>query len=185
MRGMWAAWLGVAFGGAMLFAPAAARAQEDAPPAKSPTEPLQQPAAAPAIVTPLPVAEEPPPFPPLWQIVAPRLSAGYTSGPGFGYSNGFSQIEGFVPLYGGSYQHLVFLDYHGLASDNNFHWGNNLGVGYRYYSPSRDRIYGAWSALTRATTASPPSRRPARRGDDGPLARLPPTAMSSWARRSP
>ena len=98
------------------------------------------------MVTPLPVAEEPVGFP-IWQIVAPRLSAGYTSGPGMGYSNGFTQINAFVPVFGASYEHLFYVDLRGIASDNNFHWGNNLGTGYRYYSASENRIYGVWSAF--------------------------------------
>lgn len=145
MRGIWGACLSLALCGAFLCAPAAICAQD--PPAKSPTEPLQQPAPAPATVTPLPVVEVPPPAFPLWQIVTPRFSAGYTSGPGVGYSNGFSQIEAFVPVWGASYQNLVYLDLRGIASDNNFHWGNNIGAGYRYYSPERDRIYGGWAAF--------------------------------------
>ena len=148
MRGMWVAWLGAGILGAAWLSSPVVRAQDtppDSPPAKSPTEPLTSPPAAPAAVTPLPPVIEEPNYFPLWQVVAPRLGAGYTQRPGVAF-NGFTQTKAFVPIYGGSIQQLVYLDMRCLLSDDNAHWGTNGGVGYRYYNPNTDRIYGGWGS---------------------------------------
>lgn len=106
------------------------------PPSAAPTQP------APMLVYPAPLLPEDG----LWSIVQPRVGAQYFTGPGMGYSNGFTAFDAFVPLYGASPQHLVYTDLRGIISDQSALWGNNVGAGYRYYSTDLDRIFGAWSA---------------------------------------
>ncbi len=78
-----------------------------------------------------------------WDVVAPRVGVGYTTGPGFGYEGGYAMFDGFIPLADGPPDRLTFLDLHALVSEGR-DWGGNLALGQRYYNPNQDRIYGAW-----------------------------------------
>jgi hypothetical protein len=107
--------------------------------------------AAEAKLEPTPAVEAPDPIPfvrhdGLWGSIGPRLSVEYFTGPGFGYYNGYSSFDAFIPVFGSSLNHLVYVDARGILSDDNTLWGNNLGLGYRFYHPPLDRIFGAWTS---------------------------------------
>jgi hypothetical protein len=82
----------------------------------------------------------------VWGSFLPRLGVEYYTGPGFGYSNGYTTFDGMVPVFGTSLNHLVYLDLRGIVSDQSSLWGNNVGLGYRFYHPPLNRIFGAWTS---------------------------------------
>lgn len=120
----------------------AAEEPSQAPPPPDPVPSAQPAAPAPVLVYPAPLWPEDG----IWSVVRPRLGAQYITGPGMGYSNGFTALEGFVPIYGASPEHLIYTDLRGIISDQSALWGNNVGAGYRYFNNDLDRIFGAWTA---------------------------------------
>jgi len=73
--------------------------------------------------------------------ITPRAGAGYsTSGGGY---DGFGSFEGFIPLTQTPGKDLLYLVGR-LLLDNNAQLGGNLLVGYRFYNPSANLIYGGY-----------------------------------------
>lgn len=89
----------------------------------------------------------------LWGVVVPRIGAQYLAGPGVGYRHGYTSVEGFIPVYGGEANRLLFLDLRGLVSDTS-KLGSNVGLGYRFYVPEMDRIFGGYSAWDSRNTGN-------------------------------
>lgn len=156
MRGKWTSWVGVCLVmGCVIGSAQPAEEVDQAPPpdpvpsaVPRPADPAPPPAPVAAAPT-TPFIYEPAPLisgDGIWSVVAPRVGAAYFTGPGMGYANGFTALEGFVPLYGGSPEHLVYLDLRGIISDQSALWSNNVGGGYRYYSAELNRIFGVWNA---------------------------------------
>lgn len=132
--------------GTMSILHAADANPEPTPPAANPKPEATLPATEPA---PTPPVAEPIPFVPhdgLWGSFGPRLSLEYFTGPGFGYYTGYTTFDSFIPVFGSSLNHLVYVDARGILSDTNVLWGNNLGLGYRFYHPPLDRMFGAWTS---------------------------------------
>jgi hypothetical protein len=71
-------------------------------------------------------------------------TAAYSSTPGIGptnSANGFTSVEGMVPLFIQAERQLFFLDVRGLLSDTG-RGGFDLGGGYRWLNPQTDRVLG-------------------------------------------
>jgi hypothetical protein len=71
-------------------------------------------------------------------------TAAYSSTPGVGptnSANGFTSVEGMVPLFEQSGRELFFVDVRGLLSDTG-HGGGNLGGGYRWLDSNTDCVFG-------------------------------------------
>ncbi|MFO0866614.1 MAG: inverse autotransporter beta domain-containing protein [Gemmataceae bacterium] len=106
-----------------------------------PVEPVIGTAGGPTLSL-IPV-EEAPYDPVPWRLTARH---DFGDGPGmFGsnsYRNGFSYLEGFIPLLQGQGE-VVFGDLRVVNYDDSRLWEFNSGVGYRYLMPDRDVILGA------------------------------------------
>jgi len=73
--------------------------------------------------------------------VLPWGAIQYTTGPGYGYRDGFSTLLGFIPILQSDVG-ILFGDLRGTLN-NDALLSSNVGAGYRYYNPDRDRIWGA------------------------------------------
>lgn len=86
----------------------------------------------------------PPPAAESAQVGCPiRYTLRHFGGEAPGYELGVTRLELFIPLaeYNGS--NLLFCDLQPLIYDDG-NWGSNLGVGYRWYSPTVDRVFGLY-----------------------------------------
>ena len=72
-----------------------------------------------------------------------RYTLRHFAGQAPGYDTGVTRFELFVPLaeYDGS--NLLFCDLQPMLY-NDGNWGSNLGLGYRWYSPAFDRVFGLY-----------------------------------------
>jgi trimeric autotransporter adhesin len=72
-----------------------------------------------------------------------RYTLRHFAGQAPGYDTGVTRFELFVPLaeYDGS--NLLFCDLQPMIY-NDGNWGSNLGLGYRWYSPAFDRVFGLY-----------------------------------------
>ena len=142
--------------GFLLGTMASLHAADDAKPAA--TSP-----AAEATLEPTPRLEatDPIPFVPhdgLWGSIGPRLSVEYFTGPVFGYYNGYSSFDAVIPVFGRrSTTRCTWTP--AASSRTNMLLGQQPGLGYRFYHPPLDRIFGAWTSWTFATRISPPTTR--------------------------
>ncbi|MEQ9483008.1 right-handed parallel beta-helix repeat-containing protein [Coleofasciculus sp. F4-SAH-05] len=74
--------------------------------------------------------------------IKPRLGIGHTSsGGGF---DGFTRLEGFVPLLQTPGKNLTFLEGRLFLDNDDANLGGNLLLGYRTYSANSDRIWGGY-----------------------------------------
>lgn len=81
--------------------------------------------------------------------ITPRAGVSYsTSGGGY---DGFASFQGFFPLQQTPGKNLLYLVGQ-LLLDNDANLGGNLLVGYRFYSPTADRIYGTYLAYDNRDT---------------------------------
>jgi hypothetical protein len=64
---------------------------------------------------------------------APRLSIQQDLGDGVGWRNGFTRLEGLIPLWEAPRQSLVFIDLRGVTFDDVNLWQFDGGAGYRWY----------------------------------------------------
>ena len=74
-----------------------------------------------------------------------RLSGRHLVGDGPGYRNGYTSVDWFLPLLPDGGDTMWFGDFRAiLSSDAEF--SSNVGTGYRWFDPERNRIYGinAW-----------------------------------------
>ncbi len=60
-----------------------------------------------------------------------------------GYDTGVTRFELFVPLAEFDGSNLLFCDLQPMIY-NDGNWGSNLGLGYRWYSPACDRVFGLY-----------------------------------------
>lgn len=127
------------------------RAQNSAIPEGPATPTAPADAAGPTVVMPVMSVVEPDGP---WSVFAPRLSAGYTTGPGFGYQYGYTTLDAFWPIFGANSNNLVFVDTRALISDDRAQWGNNVEFGYRRYNPERNRVAGIWSSWDLRNTSA-------------------------------
>ena len=82
-------------------------------------------------------------------LIVPRAGASYnTSGGGY---DGFGSLQGFIPLYQTPGKDLLYLVGQ-LMLDNDANLGGNAILGYRYYSPGGDRIFGGYLAYDNRNT---------------------------------
>lgn len=73
--------------------------------------------------------------------ITPRLGVGHTtSGGGF---DGFTRLEGFVPLFQEPGNNLTFIEGR-LLLDNDANFGGNILLGYRTYNQNSRRIWGGY-----------------------------------------
>ena len=74
-----------------------------------------------------------------------RIGIGHDVGPGVGYSEGFTTLEGLIPLIESPEQSLFFADLR-MMMDNQSALGGNLGFGNRIYDEDSQRTFGlfAW-----------------------------------------
>ncbi|MFB8791964.1 MAG: right-handed parallel beta-helix repeat-containing protein [Potamolinea sp.] len=77
------------------------------------------------------------------QAVNPRLSVGFTTGPGVGYESSFGSFEAFVPLSQSMGKSVTFLEGRLLLSTENSLTSGNIILGHRFLSPKGDRLHGA------------------------------------------
>jgi len=72
-----------------------------------------------------------------------RYTLRHFAGEAPGYDQGVTRFELFIPLaeYNGS--NLLFCDLQPMVY-NDGNWGSNLGLGYRWYSPTVDRVFGVY-----------------------------------------
>jgi len=83
--------------------------------------------------------------------ITPRFGVGYsTSGAGY---DGFTSVEGFVPLLQSPGTTLTFLEGR-LLIDNDAGFGGNLLLGHRVYNPKSDRILGGYISYDHRDTGS-------------------------------
>src|SRR4028118_136991 len=83
--------------------------------------------------------------------VTPRVGIGYTTSGG-GY-DGFSRLEGFIPLQQTPGSNLTFLEGR-LLLDDDANFGGNILLGHRIYSPSSNRIFGGYLAYDNRNTGN-------------------------------
>jgi hypothetical protein len=76
--------------------------------------------------------------------ITPRFGVQFTSGDGLGYESFFYGFEGFVPLGQTPGQNVTFLEGRLLISDDDGEPGGNIIIGRRFYSPNRNRVFGAY-----------------------------------------
>lgn len=72
-----------------------------------------------------------------------RYTLRHFAGEAPGYDTGLTRFELFIPLVETDSTNLLFCDLQPLI-DNDGNWGSNLGLGYRWYSPTLDRVFGAY-----------------------------------------
>lgn len=70
----------------------------------------------------------------------PGFGFRHQTGGGIGYDISFSSFEWFQPLTE-THNDMIFLNNRGIVNNTGF-MGNNLGLGYRWYSPTLDRMFG-------------------------------------------
>jgi len=73
-----------------------------------------------------------------------RYTLRHFAGEAPGYDTGLTRFELFIPLMETDASNLLFCDLQPLI-DNHGNWGSNLGLGYRWYSPTLDRVFGAYA----------------------------------------
>lgn len=74
--------------------------------------------------------------------ITPRLGIGHTSsGGGF---DGFTRLEGFVPLLQSPGENLTFLEGRLFLDNDDANLGGNLTLGYRTYNANSHRIWGGY-----------------------------------------
>lgn len=85
--------------------------------------------------------------------VPPRIGVGHTTaGSGF---DGFTQLEGFIPLSQIPGKDLTFLEAR-LLIDNGAHLGSNFLIGYRTYDSSLNRTFGGYVGFDSRVTENSP-----------------------------
>jgi len=72
-----------------------------------------------------------------------RYTLRHFAGDAPGYETGVTRFELFIPLMEMDASSLLFCDLQPLI-DNDGNWGSNLGLGFRWYSPTFDRVFGAY-----------------------------------------
>jgi len=72
-----------------------------------------------------------------------RYTLRHFAGQAPGYDTGLTRFELFIPLMEVDGSSLLFCDLQPLI-DNDGNWGSNLGLGFRWYSPTFDRVFGAY-----------------------------------------
>ncbi len=72
-----------------------------------------------------------------------RYTLRHFAGQAPGYDSGLTRFELFIPLIEVDGSSLLFCDLQPLI-DNDGNWGSNLGLGFRAYSPTFDRVFGAY-----------------------------------------
>lgn len=107
-------------------------AQEPSGPPVEPFQGLTVPLVSPTVGT-------------FWGSVPPRVGVQHITGPGVGYLQSFTTLDGFVPFFGVWENTLPFFELRGLLSNTSL-LGSNVGIGNRIYSPSRDRIFGVYTS---------------------------------------
>jgi hypothetical protein len=74
--------------------------------------------------------------------LGPRIGIQQEFGDGLGWRNGFTRLEGFIPILQVPRQSVLFADVRGLEFDDVRLWQFDGGAGYRAYSDFLDRIVG-------------------------------------------
>ena len=77
-----------------------------------------------------------------WPGVAPRYTVRHDFGDGVGYQNGFTYLEGFIPVLQRNWNTLWYGDLRVVNFDDINLWEFNAGGGYRFYHADTNRIYG-------------------------------------------
>jgi hypothetical protein len=73
--------------------------------------------------------------------IAPRLTVTHVTGPGVGYREGFTTVQGMIPIAQKAGDSLWFADIRGIIADND-PLAANAGAGYRIYSSDWERVFG-------------------------------------------
>jgi hypothetical protein len=74
--------------------------------------------------------------------VGPNLRIQQEFGDGIGWQNGFTRLDGFVPVFQMPRQSVLFVDLRGVVFDDTRLWQFDGGAGYRWYWSDLDRIIG-------------------------------------------
>ena len=74
--------------------------------------------------------------------VLPRFSVRHDFGDGVGYQNGFTYVEGFLPVWEIPGRRVVYGDARIVNFDHSEFWEFNLGGGYRSYNCCTNRVFG-------------------------------------------
>jgi len=70
-----------------------------------------------------------------------RYTVRHDMGDGVGYQDSFTRLGMFLPIWESYGTQLLFTDVQPFL-DNNGNFGSNVGLGYRYYDPLCDRVFG-------------------------------------------
>lgn len=72
-----------------------------------------------------------------------RYTVRHDIGDGIGYEDSFTRLGIFLPLHERNGTTLLFTDVQPLL-DNHGNFGSNIGLGYRYYDPLSERVFGIY-----------------------------------------
>ena len=75
-------------------------------------------------------------------LLRPRVSVRHDVGDGVGFNNGFTYLQGWIPLVQQTGRSVLFSDLRVVNFDNADYWEFNAGGGSRWYNADRDRIFG-------------------------------------------
>jgi len=72
-----------------------------------------------------------------------RYTLNHFAGDAPGYDTGLTRFELFIPLYELDGSNLLFCDLQPMVY-NDGNWGSNLGLGFRWFSPTFERVFGVY-----------------------------------------